>query len=212
MRNEDEFTQPLRIGTFEVFSTYFIAEILKMEATIGRLTLIELPPGKIEKAVLQGSIDLGITYVPYPSDKIDHLKIGTIEFGLFSRPGKFDDSIFSDIPFAIPIVSLEGTPLEIDGLDSWKRSNPTRSAFFKFELLQTALQTTSLGLSAIFCPRFVVKLYNGYVKKEYELAEMQGAFIGKPVTQHVYLVKRKDRLEERLFKKIAAAMRRICRG
>ncbi|HWU44079.1 MAG TPA: LysR family transcriptional regulator, partial [Bdellovibrio sp.] len=55
-----------RIGSFEVFTTYFLRVLLKNHS-FPSLVLQELLPGQLEQSIDQRRTDLGITYVPIPT-------------------------------------------------------------------------------------------------------------------------------------------------
>ena len=63
----------LRIGSFEVFTTYFLKTLFKEKFQNRKLIPHELVPGSIEDALEAGSIDLGITYIPVPRPGIDFM-------------------------------------------------------------------------------------------------------------------------------------------
>ena len=68
-------TRPLRIGTFEVFSTYFFSTMIPNEFPEKDILLQELIPGEMEKALLEDTIDIAMTYAcllytsPSPRDR-----------------------------------------------------------------------------------------------------------------------------------------------
>ena len=61
---DGENTKGTRIGTFEVFSTYFFADLLSSELADYEITMRELIPGLLEKSLINNEVDIGITYEP----------------------------------------------------------------------------------------------------------------------------------------------------
>ena len=73
----------LRIGSFEVFTTYFLGPCLQDHLTNVDLELHELVPGKMKQSLLNRETDLGITYIPIPNPQLDYLKVTEIQMGIF---------------------------------------------------------------------------------------------------------------------------------
>lgn len=81
---------------------------------------------------------------------------------------------------------------------------------YKFELLETALQTARPGVSVIHCPEFIRHLQNHHCKPEFQLVELPapvGYRRGRPLK--VYLTSRKGAMPEGLEGKLAKFMRSI---
>src|SRR5206468_2804599 len=68
-------TAPLRISTFEVFSTYFLQALETVDLADRGIVLHEVIPGELEQVIDQGKADLGITYMPIPHPHLEHIKI-----------------------------------------------------------------------------------------------------------------------------------------
>jgi DNA-binding transcriptional LysR family regulator len=79
----------VRIGTFEVFSTYFLSFLDKVKWNDVELELHELLPGEVERHIVSGALDIGITYMPVPDAQLDFLKVCSIEMGVYTRAGAF---------------------------------------------------------------------------------------------------------------------------
>ena len=73
----------LKIATFEVFSTHFMAWMIEKQALQIPVTLFEATPGFIEKNILNGFADFGLTYIPELHPELDHLMIGEMPLGVF---------------------------------------------------------------------------------------------------------------------------------
>ncbi len=90
---------PLKIASFEVFSTYFLHVLEKIELSNKSLVIYDLGPGEIERAVAEGHADYGISYLPSPHPNIEYLKISTIEMGVFKKRGTFKNLKQFELPF-----------------------------------------------------------------------------------------------------------------
>lgn len=200
-----------RIGTFEVFSGAFLCEFLRQEAPEERLQILELGPSRIEDAVLAHEIDYGITYAPFPSPKLDHLKIRSFRMKVYAlHPEKWAAIPVGDWPFAVPTTKLGPNPFNMDGLDHWPDPSCRRNVKYKFELLQTALEATSRGLSVIHCPEFVANFFNGTRPANLRIKELsfsKGRKFARAAPLAVFLVKRNNEGESALFKKLAKFVR-----
>lgn len=207
-KNKSQPTSGLRIASFEVFSSYFTASFLKQE-TAYELLLFEMTPGKIEQSVLSGTVDLGITYIPSPDPLLEYTEIGSFKMGIFGRK-EWENKDFTQWPFAIPITELKVLSSEIESLDMWPRSAPARTIKYRFELLETALQTSRQGLSVLHCPDFIVRLQNEHVKQAFQLISLKPPPAYKPLRPiKVYLVGRKGMIPNEVERKLARFMRSL---
>src|SRR5215472_348513 len=111
--------ETLSLGSFEVFTTYCLGEILRTVPAATEVRVFELPIGRIEAAVRSGEVDLGITYVPYPHAELAFETAATIGFGIYVRRGAFARTPFAELPFAIPSRLVSGSPVDTLGLDGW---------------------------------------------------------------------------------------------
>jgi DNA-binding transcriptional LysR family regulator len=197
-----------RVGTFEVFSSLFMAEFLNKEIAGERVQVLEFTPGKIEEAVVSQEIDYGITYAPFPSSALDHLKVGSFRMKVYARsPEKWRKIPVADWPFAVPTTRLGSNPLDLRSLDHWPELRLPRHPKYRFELLQTALETTSRGLSVIYCPEFVVKLFNKSRSADAKIKEVSVSQLEKTRQLRIFLVKRHSEIEGAFFKKLAKFIR-----
>ena len=209
-QKENLKTQKIKIATFEVFSSYFMSNFIFSTMPDSQFLLYELGPSKIEMAVLNGSVDFGITYAPSVDQKLDFTEIGQFKMGIWGLK-KWSKLPFSSWPFAVPTSSLNVYTIKEHSLDLWPKSTPERLVQFEFELLETSLQTSRLGLSVIHCPDFVIKLHNDQVQKEKQLVELPypaSTKKSKPIT--IYLVSKKGNPKLKLFEgKMAKFIRSI---
>lgn len=199
----------IRIGTFEVFSTYFTGELYRDHLKGMEATLYELIPGEIEEKLHEGLIDIGITYLPIPHQNIDHIKICDVEMKVYGIPHAFDGKTFEELPFVVPVRPLQSAPTKARGLDGWPDDRIYRNIFYKVTLMESALELCRQGLAVAYLPDFIVKLHNLRVKKEFQLKTIKDDLTSKERKQAVYLVKRKHEAEDNIDKKISKAIRMI---
>lgn len=201
---------PLRLATFEVFSTYFLKGLESIEWKRG-LQLHEAVPGEIERHILSGDVDLGITYLPVPHPRLDFMKIATVEMGVFVRRGAFEGVDQPHIPFVVPISPLTGTPTKAKGLDGWPETNYEREVLYEVTLLESGLELCRQGRCAGYFPLFIVSEHNRRVKPEFELVRKMHPTVKHRCYSDVYLVKPKAMPENDLVKKVAKMIRAVCK-
>ena len=198
----------LKIGTFEVFSTYF-AKVLGPLFIDYDLDFHELVPGKMESALIRREIDIAITYEPIPLPGIEHLKVCEIEMAPFVAKNAFKSKSTLEIPFAAPLIPVTGAPTGIKGLDSWPDDKFKREIRFRVDLMETAISLARNGQCAVFIPTFVAKLHNEQVKDEFQLVKKSLPQGMKPVKRKVFIVKRESTVEDRKIKQVAKLLRSI---
>lgn len=205
----DPEIKPLRIGTFEVFSTYFLTFLDELKWNDRALELHELLPGEVEKYCLQGDIDVGITYMPVPDPQLDFLKVTSIEMGVFCLKGAFKKIPQSDLPFVIPVMPLQGVPTKVRGLDGWPDHQFNRKVLHKVTLLESALELCRQGRVAGYFPAFIVNEHNKRMHERFHLERRRGN-PGTPCFSDVFIVKRKSTEETAMVKQLAKALRIVC--
>lgn len=198
----------LKIGTFEVFSTYF-SKVMGPLFKDYDLDFHELVPGKMESALLRREIDLAITYEPIPLPGVEHLKVTEIEMAPYVARNCFKGIGILDIPFAAPLIPVEGAPTGIKGLDSWPDDKVKRKIRYRVDLMETAISLARSGHCAVFIPTFVAKLHNEIVKEDFQLVKKSLPSSMKPVKRNVFIVKRESTIEDDKVKKLAKYLRGI---
>jgi DNA-binding transcriptional LysR family regulator len=193
--------QTLKIGTVEVFLLAQCEQFTHPELANYHFTLLDLNPGQIEQFIVNGQLDYGITYAPYPIEGIEITDIGQYQLGCYCLEGRFKGMDISDIPFAVPAQGLSNHPLGIKERDGWLESITPRNRKFSVNLLSTGLELTRLGLCAIFIPKFVARNYPNLV--ELTIPKSQKA------TQRVFIIRHKDRPQDHLFKIIKKSMKAV---
>jgi DNA-binding transcriptional LysR family regulator len=201
----------LKIATFEVFSTHFMAKAIHDFFPERRCEIYEMIPGKMEEAVASGKADLALTYIPIPHPELDLLRIVDIEMGIFGRPSLIAKSKSDSVPFAAPVSPIEGSPNKVRGLDGWPDDAFSRQIKYHVEMLETVMGLCREGLAMAYIPKFTARLHNEIVRAELRL-EMMSSPRGFPKRRDsVFLIKRKSDHEGVEAKKLAQAVRKICR-
>ncbi len=212
LHKSEEKSKTIRIGTFEVFSTYFLTFLKTLHWQDRSLELHELLPGEIEKYLLEGSIDVGITYMPIPSPQLDFMKVSSIEMGVYTKKGALKNVMQEDLPFVVPVMPLQGVPTKVRGLDGWPDDAFERKVTHRVTLMESALELCRQGLVAGYFPAFVVCEHNKRMNEDYQLERRRASALSncKLRNSDVFLVKRKSTEEDDIIKQLAKAIRVIC--
>ena len=202
-----EAQTPTKIGSFEVFTTYFLST-LTQHIELGALELHEYGPGRLEQAVANQSIDVGITYIPVPKMGVDFIEATKVKMGVFGLK-KFKDTPLAELPFVIPILPAEGMPSKIMGLDGWPDHKYPRHVKYRVTMMESAMQLCRQGLAVAYLPSFVVELHNKTTLADYKLCEHQSPVPQKDRLQSVFLIHRKHAEDTTLQRQIAKALRSL---
>jgi DNA-binding transcriptional LysR family regulator len=203
--------KPLRIATFEVFSTYFAGELVARFFADRRLQLKEAIPGAIEEALADDQADIGITYLPMPRVEIEYLRASSLEMAIYGRVEKFGGTPVSELPFAAPAIPLTGTATAIRGLDGWPDDAVPRTVQYATDMLESALDLARRGLGVLYIPTFIAALHNRTCAKSHALQKLPTPKEAHLKRRDVFLVKRKSTDETEDMKKVAKALRELCR-
>lgn len=208
----DEIKRPatsehFRVGSFEVFTTYFLNVLLK-SGPFQSLVLQEFLPGQLEQSIEQRRTDVGITYVPIPTPRVVFKEATKITMGVFGIKGAIDIRD-PDPPFVVPLAPLEGTPSKVVGLDGWPDHQFPRKFMYRVALMQSAIEICSQGLALAYLPEFVVNLYNKKTTQKYQLVPYQCSIPEKHRKQSVYIVHRQGEREGPEIRAIAKALRTL---
>ncbi len=207
-KNEVSKNSEFRIATFEVFSTHLAPEINLALGLETKVSWLEKIPNEIEQAVRTGLADIGITYVPIPTQDIEHLKICSIQMGVYQGPKiSYKEREIAEIPFVVPTQSDYLTPTKAKGLDGWPDHKIPRNIHYRVTLLETALAMVAAGQCVGYFPDFVVKRYNDS-RSVSGLKKINFFKINEP-QQDVFLVKRKDEEEFLAVKKVTKLLRSL---
>ena len=199
--------QTLSIGSFEIFTTYFL-RVLLQDSRLPSLILQELGPGQLEQSIAQKRTDIGITYVPIPTPKVVFKEATKITMGAFGLKGAFNHKEV-DPPFVVPLAPIEGTPSKVVGLDGWPDHEFPRRYAYRVTLMQSALEISSQGLALAYLPEFVVNLYNKKTLPQYHLVPYPCPVPEKQRRHSVYLMHRQGEQEGHAIRAIAKALRSL---
>jgi DNA-binding transcriptional LysR family regulator len=197
----------IKIGSFEVFTTYFLGYLmnyLKLE----NLEIHEHSPGSLENAIRDHRVDVGITYLPVPQQGVEFIEVTKIKMGVYGLPVFAKDN-FSQLPFVVPLLPAEGTPSKVIGLDGWPDHKYERNIKFRVTMMESALELCRKGHAVAFLPEFVVKLQNEDLNSNRKLIELESKLLQKDRTQSVFLIYRKGSKETSLHKQIARCLRTL---
>lgn len=203
----EEGVFPTRIGSFEVFTTHFLAHLTK-HVELGSLELQEYSPGKLEEAIAADHVDIGITYAPIPKAGVEFIEVTKIKMGIFGLK-KFKDVELAELPFVVPLLPTEGTPSKVQGLDGWPDHKFKRQVQYRVAMMESAIELCRQGLCVAYLPEFVVQLHNHQVLPEYRLIEHESPLPQKDRKQSVFLVQRQHSKEQTLHRQIAKCLRTL---
>lgn len=200
----------LRIGTFEVFSTYFIGELLERERFDGELLVRELLPGAMEAAVLEGTLDYAITYLPIPRRGLVFTRVGRVEMGIFGAR-RLAERPFAEWAFAAPPITVSGEPTGAKGLDGWPDHLVPRTVRYRVEMMETALDIARRGLGVAYLPTFVAALHNRSVRRSAQLSLLPRppGLVSK--ARDIVLIRREGTDERAAERRLARALRAVTR-
>lgn len=196
---------PTKIGSFEVFTTHFLGHLNKF-ISLDSLDLYEFSPGKLEDAIIDGTIDLGITYSPIPKAGVEFIEVTKIRMNIYGLKN-FKNKSLDELPFVIPLLPSEGTPSKVVGLDGWPDHRYARKIKYRVTLMESAIELCRQGLAVAYLPEFVVNLHNNCVLNDYKLHELESPLSLKDRLQSVYLIQKKNMTESKLHRQIAKSLR-----
>jgi DNA-binding transcriptional LysR family regulator len=204
---ESKIHSPTKIGSFEVFTTYFLGELTK-HIELESLEIHEFGPGRLEDAVAEGIIDIGMTYVPIPKPLVEFVEAVKIKMGVFGLK-KYMGVPTEELPFVIPLQPHQGTPSKVMGLDGWPDHKHPRNIKYRVTLMGSALELCRQGDCVAYLPEFVAILHNRSVLPHYRLAELANPISAKERLQSVYLVRHQSAVESKLHNQIGKCLRSI---
>lgn len=208
-RLKDQATwHPTKLGSFEVFTTYFLGYLVKYVG-LEEVEVHEYGPGRLEEAVVQEKVDIGITYVPVPKSGIEFIEVTKIKMGVFGIKDSLNENQFPELPFVIPLLPADGTPSKVIGLDGWPDHKFERKIKYRVTLMESALELCRSGRCVAYFPEFVVHLHNEQVRPSKQLVEFKAPISQKDRLQSVFLVQRKGSQDSQLSRQIAKCLRSL---
>jgi len=204
---EGKSWNPTRLGSFEVFTTYFLGHLLKY-VDLGSLEIHEHGPGRLEKEIVDGSVDIGITYAPMPRAGVEFEEVTKVKMGVFGIIG-YSQENFSSLPFVIPLLPGEGTPSKVIGLDGWPDHRHERNVRYRVTMMESAIELCRKGYAVAYLPEFVVRMHNEDILPERRLKELKSPITQKERFQSVFLIQRKGLAETKLYRQVAKCLRTL---
>ena len=199
-----------RIGSFESFSTHLLGSKLSHHFGTLPLQIHELPSGQLEKAVADGSIDVGITYEPIPTKDLEFIVLGKVKMGIFHRKGFFKKTSFESLPFVAPLIPSVGTPSSAKGLDGWPDHEFPRNIKYRVDLMESGLAMVRAGVAVIFIPDFVADAQNQPLADEYKLVERDYTALTKKVERRIFLIVKSNRQKEKNIRTLIELIKKEC--
>lgn len=203
----EQEVKPTRIASFEVFTTHFLSHLTQF-IDIESLELHEHRPGRIEKSVADGQVDLGITYAPIPYPGVEFIEVTKITMGIFGHKSLKSKNL-NEVPFAVPLLTTEGTPSKMQGLDGWPDHTHARNIKYRVGMMSSALDLCRQGLCVAYLPQFIAKLHNENVLPDYRLHELPNPLAIKDRKQSVFLVTKSNSQEGQLHRQVAKSLRAL---
>lgn len=186
---------PLRIGSFEVFTTHCLASALTGELAQHDVQVLDVGVGAIEGAVTEREVDFGVTYVPFPQRELHFEPIAQIRFGIWGHGPTFAGCPFDELPFAIPVTRLQLAAGELLGIDCWPYDRVPRLVKFRLTALESALALARARQCVVFLPDFIGRLSNAVCDRAHQIERFSSPAGLGTVQQTVQLVVREDQRE-----------------
>ncbi len=204
-------TDMYKIGAIESFSTHFLGMTWARHFPNQPLQIHEMSSGHLEDAVLNGQIDVAITYDPVPMKDLEFVSVGKVSMGIYHRKGSFKNMAFAKIPFIAPLIPSVGTPSSAKGLDGWPEHESPRNIQYRVDLMESGLALARSGQGAIFIPDFVAKTQNQALADDYKLIEHAMPQGLKKVERRVFLVTLESRQKEKMIRELKKMIESECR-
>jgi DNA-binding transcriptional LysR family regulator len=201
LKNSKNSTQSLRhkIGLAEIFSLSLSGDIA--EALQSQVDLYEIDSGEGEVKILQQEIDFAVSFIPFPHNELEYLKIKKVQMGVYYSSPKFKNLDLKEIPFVVPNTEIKNNPLSIKSRDGWP-IEVERNCAFSASSLSLALQLVQKGVAAVFIPKFLASSN----MQEFELKKS----ILSQTDRDIFIVKKKNIEETKAMKIVAKIIRQRC--
>lgn len=191
-----------KIGSLEIFLKLLPENLLTESIFLDRrVSFQEMNPGQIEIAVQKRILDVGLTYIPIPTEGVEYLRIGKFRMGIFCAEPKLARKPLNEIPFVVPSTTINSNPMDILNTDGWKDGLFLRKIGYRSSSLATAIDIIKVGKAAIFMPIF---LKNSFGTTLNEVDNPTGADI-----RDVFLVVPSNKEESKEEKVLAKVLRQI---
>jgi DNA-binding transcriptional LysR family regulator len=201
----------IRLASHSVFTTYFLGHVLRHHLSTQEVIVRNVGPGGIEESVVGRESDFGLTYLPVATQGLEFVPVTSVAMGVFVRRGAFEGRAFDQIPCSAPLLRIANAARQDATVDSWPDAVARNMVRYRFDLLESALESCRQGLSWGYFPLFVAWLHNAQVLPEYRLERLRSATVpaGKPL--RAFLVKREGEDETAAMKRTCNALRSTCK-
>lgn len=179
----------IRYASHEVFGTYFTRPLLDAAPDDATIEHRYVPPGAIERAVLEAQSDIGITYIPMPTDGVEHVHVADLDMGIWGVP-ELVDTPFEQLGFAAPVHGTIGSAIRPQSLDGWPDDRVPRTIRHRITTTESALELCRQGRAVAVFPTFVVELHNQTRTNEQRLVRLTDPPQLERTPQAVYLATR----------------------
>lgn len=202
---------PIRIGSFEIFTTHFLRKILQIIPPDKEVILLETIPGEMEIKLRDFQIDYGITYMPVATSNIEHKKISNIEMNIFGLKNIFESLPFEKLPFVSTIDPILEVSNQIKYIDGWPFENIGRHVKYRVDLLESALELARQGKAVAYLPNFLVDIHNETTKSLYNLNRLPLPKGCQPYKHAIYIAKRKLDSHDELLDDFIKIIKKYCK-
>lgn len=191
-----------KIGSLEIFLKLLPENLLTEPIFLDRrVSFQEMSPGQIEIAVQKRILDVGLTYIPMPTEGVEYLRIGKFRMGILCAETKLARKSLSEIPFVVPCTTLNSNPMDILNTDGWKEGVFLRKIGYRSSSLATAIDIVKVGKAAIFMPIFLKRSFGTTLN---EIENPTGADI-----RDVFLIIPSNKEESKEEKVLSKVLRHI---
>ncbi len=212
LAGERETPRPVRLASYSTFTTYFLGRFLKEEMPGAAFHVRQAVPGEIEVLVADRAVDIGLTYAPMPSPKVQYVRAATTRMAVYARRGAFAGVPVEEIPMVSSLTDISGSPLAATkGFDGWPLGFYDRLIRYEIEGLDAALAACRQGLCAGYFPSFLIHLHNAEVAPALALRPVTLPAAYKAQQLPIYLVRRRNDGEDPVARKLARSLKQACR-
>jgi DNA-binding transcriptional LysR family regulator len=204
--------QTWTIAAVDTLTTYCLGAVMSVLPAATEMHVYDLAPGRIEEAVQQREVDVGITHVPFPHPDLEFRRVASMEFGIYARTGAFEKTPFDDLPFAMCRRAVTSSPTGPLATDGWPYERIPRLIRYCFSHLESGLEAVRRGLCAIFIPCILARLHNRHSRASHQLSARPLPARMPTIRHTVFLVRRSAEIAPRawavLAKELAATLER----
>jgi len=177
----------------------------------GPLEILELDAGLIEEQIQSSPQYFGLTFTPYLSDHVEHLKICDCPMALFGAEEQWVQQSLDQIPFIAPSLqnnAIPSSPMGHKTRDGWPWNRP-RQVVFRTNNLALALEAVYAKKGAIVIPVFLAEQLNTQTKRGKLFQIPIPKKFGALESRTIFLAKHRDTNENGEMKKLSKLVRQL---